>query len=164
MPQENESSLSVAEMRLSAYAAPTAEVERQELMAAKQQAERERISRLAGSAELVLALEAQLATEVDHRKRAQVESSHAKKKLEQLLNAVSAAVGRDVRPLGLVHLGLALTESKSKLVTLADYIDKSITLDDLVVLKRVASNLGVIQPQTMAESAQLMGLSIRRAV
>jgi len=81
-----------------------------------------------------------------------------------LLNAVSAAVGRDVRPLGLVHLGLALTESKSKLVTLADYIDKSITLDDLVVLKRVASNLGVIQPQTMAESAQLMGLSIRRAV
>ena len=81
-----------------------------------------------------------------------------------MLNAVSAAVGRDVRPLGLVHLGLALTESKSKLVTLADYIDKSITLDDLVVLKRVASNLGVIQPQTMAESAQLMGLSIRRAV
>ena len=59
---------------------------------------------------------------------------------------------------------MALTDSKSKLVTLADYIDKARTLDDLVVLKRVASNLGVIQPQTMAQAAQLMGLSHRRAV
>ena len=73
-------------------------------------------------------------------------------------------MGRDVRQLSVVHLGMALTASQSKLVTLAGYIDRSLTLDDLVVLKRVASNLGVIQPQTMAQAAQLMGLSYRRAV
>lgn len=164
MSQEKTRLISAEDMRLAAYAAPTAEAERQELMAAQQQAELERIARLAGSAELVLDLEAKLASEVESRKHAKIEADYAKKKLEQLLSAVSAAVGRDVRPLGLVQLGVVLTESKSKLVTLAGYIDRSLTLDDLIVLKRVASNLGVIQPQTMAEAAQLMGLPIRRAV
>lgn len=164
MSQENESPLSAADLRTIAYAAPTAKIEREELEAAHRQAERERIEKLGGSAELVLDLEARLAAAVDDRKRAQVEANYAKKKLEQIFESVSAAVGRDVRQLSVVHLGMALTASQSKLVTLAGYIDRSLTLDDLVVLKRVASNLGVIQPQTMAQAAQLMGLSHRRAV
>lgn len=161
MSQESESPLSAADLRTIAYAAPTAKIEREELDAAHRQAERERIEKLGGSAELVLELEARLAAAVDDRKRAQVEANYAKKKLEQVFESVSAAVGRDVRQLGLVHLGMALTDNKSKLATLAGYIDRSLTLDDLVVLKRVASNLGVTQPQTMAEAAQLMGLSHR---
>lgn len=164
MSQENESPLSAADLRTIAYAAPTAKIEREELDAAHRQAERERIEKLGCSAELVLDLEARLAAAVDDRKRAQVEANYAKKKLEQVFESVSAAVGRDVRQLSVVHLGMALTASQSKLVTLAGYIDRSLTLDDLVVLKRVASNLGVIQPQTMAQAAQLMGLSHRRAV
>lgn len=164
MSQESESPLSAADLRTIAYAAPTAKIEREELDAAHRQAERERIEKLGGSAELVLDLEARLAAAVDDRKRAQVEANYAKKKLEQVFESVSAAVGRDVRQLSIVHLGMALTSSQSKLVTLAGYIDKARTLDDLVVLKRVASNLGVIQPQTMAQAAQLMGLSHRRAV
>lgn len=163
MSQGNELARSAADLRTIAHAAPTAKIERQELAAAEQQAERERIAKLSGSAELVLALEARLAAAVDDRKRAQIEANYAKKKLEQVFELVSTAVGRDVRQLSIVHLGMALTDSKSKLVTLAGYIDRSLTLDDLVVLKRVASNLGVIQPQTMAQSAQLMGLSHRSA-
>lgn len=164
MSQESESPLSAVDLRTIAYAAPTAKIEREELDAAHRQAERERIEKLGGSAELVLDLEARLAAAVDDRKRAQVEANYAKKKLEQIFESVSAAVGRDVRQFSIVHLGMALTASQSKLVTLAGYIDKARTLDDLVVLKRVASNLGVIQPQTMAQAAQLMGLSYRRAV
>lgn len=164
MSHESTVPLISADMRLSAYAAPTAKIERQELEVAHQQAEKERIEKLGASAELVLDLEARLAAAVDDRKRAQVEANYAKKKLEQVFESVSAAVGRDVRPLGLVHLGMALTDSKSKLVTLADRINRSLTLDDLVALKRVASNLGVIKPTTMAEAAQLMGLSHGRAI
>lgn len=164
MSQKNESLRSAADLRTIAHAAPTAKIEREELAVAQQQAERERIAKLGGSAELVLDLEARLAAAIDDRKRAQVEASYAKKKLEHVFESVSTAVGRDVRQLSVVHLGMALTDSKSKLVTLAGYIDKARTLDDLVVLKRVASNLGVIQPQTMAQAAQLMGLSHRRAV
>ena len=144
MSQENESPLSAADLRTIAYAAPTAKIEREELDAAHRQAERERIEKLGGSAELVLDLEARLAAAVDDRKRAQVEANYAKKKLEQVFESVSAAVGRDVRQLSVVHLGMALTASQSKLVTLAGYIDRSLTLDDLVVLKRVASNLSLI--------------------
>ena len=164
MSQESTRPPLSAEMRLTAYAAPTAEIERKEMVAASQQAERERLAKLAGSAEMVRDLESRLAAAVDDRKRAQVEANYAKKKLEQVFESVSTAVGRDVRQLGIVHLGMALTDSKSKLVTLAGYIDKALTLDDLVVIKRVASNLGVIQPQTIAQAAQLMGLSSRRAV
>lgn len=164
MSQENVLPRTAADLRTIAHAAPTAKIEREELAVAQQQAERERIARLGGSAELVLDLEARLAAAVDDRKRAQVEANYANRKLEQVFESVSAAVGRDVRQLSLVHFGMALTDSKSKLVTLAGYIDKARTLDDLVVLKRVASNLGVIQPQTMAQAAQLMGLSHRRAV
>lgn len=164
MSQEHELARSAADLRTIANAAPTAKIERQELAAAEQQAERERIAQLGGSAELVLNLEARLAAAVNDRKRAQVEANYAKKKLEQVFESVSTAVGRDVRQLSIVHLGMAITDSKSKLVTLAGYIDKARTLDDLVVLKRVASNLGVIQPQTMVQAAQLMGLSHRRAV
>lgn len=164
MSQEIESSRSAADLRTIAHAAPTAKIEREELAAAQQQAERERIAKLGDSAEQVLDLEARLATAIDDRKRAQVEASYAKKKLEQVFESVSTAVGRDVRQLSVVHLGMALTDSKSKLVTLAGYIDKARTLDDLVVVKRVASNLGVIKPATMAEAAQLMGLTQRRAV
>ena len=153
-----------AEMRLTAYAAPTAEIERKEMVAASPQAERERIANLAGSAELVLDLEARLEAAINERKRASNEADYAKKKLEQVTRSVSSALGRDISGLSLVHLGMALTDSKSKLVTLASYIDKARTLDDLVALKRVASNLGVTQPQTIAEAAQLMGLSHRRAV
>lgn len=163
MSEESKSPLSAADLRTIAHAAPTAKIEREELDAAHRQAKRERIERLGGSAELVLDLEARLAAAVDDRKRAQVEANYAKKKLEQVFESVSTAVGRDVRQLSIVHLGMALTDSKSKLVTLAGYIDKARTLDDLVVLKRVASNLGVIQPQTMAQAAQLMGLSHRSA-
>lgn len=164
MSQENVLPRTAADLRTIAHAAPTAKIEREELAVAQQQAERERIAKLGGSAELVLELEARLAAAVDDRKRAQVEANYANRKLEQVFESVSAAVGRDVRQLSLVHFGMALTDSKSKLVTLAGYIDKARTLDDLVVLKRVASNLGVIQPQTMAQAAQLMGLSHRRAV
>lgn len=164
MSQENVLPRTAADLRTIAHAAPTAKIEREELAVAQQQAERERIAKLGGSAELVLDLEARLAAAVDDRKRAQVEANYANRKLEQVFESVSAAVGRDVRQLSLVHFGMALTDSKSKLVTLAGYIDKARTLDDLVVLKRVASNLGVIQPQTMAQAAQLMGLSHRRAV
>ncbi|MDN6861901.1 MULTISPECIES: hypothetical protein [Pseudomonas] len=164
MSQENVLPRTAADLRTIAHAAPTAKIEREELAVAQQQVERERIAKLGGSAELVLDLEARLAAAVDDRKRAQVEASYANRKLEQVFESVSAAVGRDVRQLSVVHLGMALTDCKSKLVTLAGYIDKARTLDDLVVLKRVASNLGVIQPQTMAQAAQLMGLSHRRAV
>ncbi|MGY2271065.1 MULTISPECIES: hypothetical protein [Pseudomonas] len=164
MSQEHELARSAADLRTIAHAAPTAKIERQELAAAEQQAERERIAQLGGSAELVLDLEARLAAAVNDRKRAQVEANYAKKKLEQVFESVSTAVGRDVRQLSVVHLGMALTDSQSKLVTLAGHIDKARTLDDLVILKRVASNLGVIQPQTMAQAAQLMGLSHRRVV
>jgi hypothetical protein len=164
MSQENESPLSAADLRTIAHAAPTAKIEREELDAAHRQAERERLERLGRSAELVLDLEARLASAVDDRKRAQVEANYAKKKLEQVFESISAAVGRDVRQFSIVHLGMALTASQSRLVTLAGYIEKARTLDDLVVIKRVASNLGVIQPQTMAQAAQLMGLSHRRAV
>lgn len=164
MSQENVLPRTAADLRTIAHAAPTAKIEREELAVAQQQSERERIAKLGGSAELVLDLEARLAAAVDDRKRAQVEANYANRKLEQVFESVSAAVGRDVRQLSLVHFGMALTDSKSKLVTLAGYIDKARTLDDLVVLKRVASNLGVIQPQTMAQAAQLMGLSHRRAV
>lgn len=164
MSQESESPRVAADLRTIAHAAPTAKIEREELAAAEQQAERERIASLGGSAELVLDLEARLAAAIDDRKRAQVDANYAKKKLEQVFESVSTAVGRDVRQLSIVHLGMALTDSRAKLVTLADYIDKVRTLDDMVVLKRVASNLGVIQPQTMAQAAQLMGLSHRRAV
>ncbi|MGY2199068.1 hypothetical protein [Pseudomonas gingeri] len=164
MSQESKSPLSAADLRTIAHTAPTARIEREELDVAHRQAERERIERLGESAELVLDLEARLAAAVDDRKRAQVEANYAKKRLEQVFESVSTAVGRDVRKLSIVHLGMALTDSKSKLVTLAGYIDKARTLDDLVVVKRVASNLGVIQPQTMAQAAQLMGLIYRRAV
>ncbi|OCW24895.1 hypothetical protein C9382_27695 [Pseudomonas aylmerensis] len=164
MSQENESLLSAADLRTIAHAAPTAKIEREELDSAHRQAERERIEQLGESAEMVLDLEARLAAAVDDRKRAQVEANFAKKKLEQVFESVSTAVGRDVRQLSVVHLGMALTASQSKLVTLAGYIDKARTLDDLVVVKRVASNLGVIQPQTMAQASQLMGLSPRRVV
>ena len=164
MSQESKSLLSAADLRTIAHAAPTAKIEREELDAAHRQAERERIERLGGSAELVLELEAKLAAAIDDRKRAQVKATYAERKLEQVFESVSTAVGRDVRHLSIVQLGMALTDSKSKLVTLAGYIDKARTLDDLVVLKRVASNLGVIQPQTMAQAAQLMGMSHRRAV
>ncbi|MBJ2237031.1 hypothetical protein JFT61_19650 [Pseudomonas fluorescens] len=164
MSQESKSPLSAADLRTIAHAAPTAKIEREELDAAHRQAERERIEQLGGSAELVLDLETRLAAAIDDRKRAQVEANYAKKKLEQVFESVSTAVGRDVRQLSIVHLGMALTASQSTLVTLAGYIDKARTLEDLVVIKRVASNLGVIQPQTMAEAAQLMGLAQRRAV
>lgn len=164
MSQENESPRTAADLRTIAHAAPTAKIEREELAIAQQQEERERIAKLGGSAELVLELEAKLAAAIDDRKRAQVKATYAERKLEQVFESVSTAVGRDVRHLGIVQLGMALTDSKSKLVTLAGYIDKALTLDDLVVIKRVASNLGVIQPQTMAQAAQLMGLSHRRAV
>lgn len=163
MSQESESPLSAADLRTIAHAAPTAKIEREELDAAHRQAERERIEKLGGSAELVLDLESRLAAAIDDRKRAQVEANYAKKKLEQVFESISAAVGRDVRQLNVVHLGMAMTASHSKLVTLAGYIDKARTLDDLVVVKRVASNLGVIQPQTMAQAAQLMGMSHRIA-
>ena len=163
MSQENELPRTATDLRTIAHAAPTAKIERQELAVAEQQAERERIARLGGSAELVLDLEARIAAAVDDRKRAQVEANYAKKKLEQVFESVSIALGRDVRQLSIVHLGMALTASQSKLITLAGYIDKARTLDDLVVIKRVASNLGVIQPQTMAQAAQLMGLSHRSA-
>ncbi|WLG54038.1 hypothetical protein PSH77_15185 [Pseudomonas extremorientalis] len=164
MSQESESHLSAADLRTIARAAPTAKIEREELDAAHRQAERERIEKLGGSAELVLDLESRLAAAIDDRKRAQVEANYAKKKLEQVFESISAAVGRDVRQLSVVHLGMALTDSKSKLVTLAGYIDKARTLDDLVVIKRVASNLGVTPPQTMAQASQLMGLIHRRVV
>lgn len=164
MSHENPHPPLSAEMRLTAYAAPTAEIERKEMVAASQQAERERIASLAGSAEMVLDLEARLAAAINDRKRASNEAGYAKKKLEQVTRSVSTALGRDISDLSLVHLGMALTDSKSKLVTLAGYIDKARTLDDLVVIKRAASNLGVIQPQTMAEAAQLMGLSQRKAL
>lgn len=164
MSQESKYPLSATDLRTIAHAAPTSKIEREELDVAHRQAERERIERLGGSAELVLNLESRLAAAVDDRKRAEVEANYAKKKLEQVFESVSTAVGRDVRQLSIVHLGIALTASQSKLVTLAGYIDKARTLEDLVVIKRVASNLGVIQPQTMAQAAQMMGLSHRRAV
>lgn len=164
MSQENTEAKLSTDMRLSAYAAPTAAMERQELGEAHEQANKERIAKLGESAELVLGLEARLATEIDNRKRAQIQADYATRRLDQVLQSVSTALGRDVRDLSIVHFGMALTSSKSKLVTLAGYIDRSLTLDDLIVLKRVASNLGVIPPQTMAESAALMGLSPKRAV
>ena len=164
MSHENTDTPLSADMRRAAYAAPTAAMERRELDAAHRQAEKERIAKLGDSAEQVTALEAQLNTAINDRKRANNEADYAKKKLEQVSRSVSSALGRDISGLSLVHLGMALTDSKSKLVTLAGYIDKARTLDDLVVLKRVASNLGVIQPQTMSEAAHLMGLSHRRAV
>lgn len=164
MSQENTDTPISVDMRRAAYAAPSAAIERQELEAARQQAEKERIANLGSSAEKVQELEAQLAKTIGDLTRARIEEIYAKKKLEQVFESVSAAVGRDVRPLGLVQLGMVLTCSKSKLVTLASYIERSLTLDDLVVLKRVASNLGVTKPTTMAEAAQLMGLSLRGAV
>lgn len=164
MSHENTAPPISVEMRRAALAAPTAKIERDELEVAKQQAEKERVASLGGSAELVLDLEAQLAVAINDRKRAQNEADHATKKLEQVFQLVSTAIGRDARLLGVVHLGMALTDSKSKLADLAGYIDRSRTLDDLVILKRMASNLGVIPPKTMAEAAQLMGLSRRMAV
>lgn len=161
MSHENTDTPLSADMRRAALAAPTAAMERRELDAAHRQAEKERIANLGGSADLVLALEAQLKTAINDRKRANIEADYAKKKLEQVSRSVSSALGRDISGLSLVHLGMALTDSKSKLVTLAGYINKARTLDDLMVIKRVASNLGVIQPQTMAEAAALMGLSHR---
>ena len=83
MSQESESPRVTADLRTIAHAAPTAKIEREELAAAEQQAERERIAKLGGSAELVLELEAKLAAAIDDRKRAQVTANYASGQLEQ---------------------------------------------------------------------------------
>lgn len=154
---KDELSLS-AQMRMAALAAPTAAIERQELSEASRQANKERIEKLGSSAELVLDLERRLAAETNDRKRAQTEARYATSKLEQVYQSICSILGRDVRPLGVVGLGVALSDSAFKLTTIAGYIDKAITIEDLVSLKRIASNMGVIPPQSMAESAALMGL------
>lgn len=164
MSHESSTPLLSTDMRQAAYAAPTATIERQELEAARQQAEKERIANLGDSAGQVLDLEARLAVAIDDRKRAQVAANSAINRLEQVHQTMSAVTGRDTRKLNKVELGLVLSSGLSKLATIADYIERSRTLDDLVTLKRVASNLGVIKPTTMTEAAQLMGLSQRRAV
>lgn len=163
MSQETKDIPLSEKMRLSAYAAPTAAVERQELNEAQRQADRERLSRLGDSAAVVRDLESRLAAAVDDRKRAQIESKFATSQLEQIHRSMTAIFGVDTSPLNQVELGMVISGSKQKLVTLADYIERARTLDDLVTIKRVASNLGVTKPQTMAEAAALMGLSARRA-
>ncbi|WP_039012577.1 hypothetical protein [Pseudomonas brassicacearum] len=164
MSQETQDVPLSQKMRLSAYAAPSAAIERKELSEAQQQAERERLSRLGDSANLVRELELQLAAAADDRKRAKIEAQSSTARLEQIHQSLSTIFECDTRKLNQVELGMALSRSKSKLVTLADYIDRARTLDDLVTIKRVASNLGVTKPQTMAEAAALMGLSVRRAI
>ncbi|AZE53639.1 hypothetical protein C4K03_1468 [Pseudomonas synxantha] len=164
MSQESESPRVAADLRTIAHAAPTAKIEREELAAAEQQSERERIANLGGSAELVLDLESRLAAAIDDRKRAWVAANYASGQLEQAHQTMSTVTGRDTRTLNRVELGLALSSGLSKLATIASYIETARTLEDLVSLKRVASNLGVIKPQTMDQAAQLMGLSHRRAV
>lgn len=161
--QKTDAPLSV-DMRQAALAAPSAAIERRELEAAHQQEQKERIAKLGESAAAVLELERRLQIEIDDRKRAQIEARYANRKLEQIYQCISSILGRDIRHLGPASLGSAMSDSSFKLTKLADYIDKARTLDDLISLKRIASNLGVIQPQTMAESAALMGLHIRRAV
>jgi hypothetical protein len=163
MSQETKDIPLSEKMRLSAYAAPSAAVERQELNEAQRQAERERLSRLGDSAAIVRDLETRLAAEIDVRKRAQIEANSATARLEQVHQSMSTIFGKDTRQLNQVELGMLISGSKQKLVTLADYIYRARTLDDLVTIKRVASNLGVTKPQTMVEAAALMGLSARRA-
>lgn len=163
MSHENTDPPLSVDMRQAALAAPSAAIERRELIAAQQQAERERIERLGESADQVRDLEARLQSTITDRKRAQNEARFARNKLEQVYQSISTVLGRDVRHLNMVTLGMALSDSTSKLTTMASYIDWATTLEDLVVMKRVASNLGVIKPQTMAEAAAQMGLSRRTA-
>ena len=163
MSQENTDTPLSVDMRRAALAAPSAATERRELIAAHQQAERERTERLGESADQVRDLEARLQSAIDDRKRAQNEARFASNKLEQVYHSISTVLGRDIRHLSMVTLGMALSDSTSKLTTMASYIDWATTLEDLVVIKRVASNLGVIKPQTMAEAAAQMGLSHRTA-
>lgn len=164
MSHENTDTPLSVDMRRTALAAPSAAIERRELEAARQQAERERIARLGESADKVRQLEAQLQLAIDDRKHAQNEARFASNKLEQVYQSISTVLGRDVRHLNMATLGVALSDSASKLTKMASYIDRVVTLEDVVVMKRVASNLGVINPQTMAEAAAQMGLPVRRAV
>jgi len=164
MSHENTDTPLSADMRRAALAAPSAAIERREFNAAHQQAEQERIERLGKSADQVRDLEARLQSAIDDRKRAQNEARFASNKLEQVYQSISTVLGRDIRHLSMVTLGIALSDSASKLTTMASYIGWATTLEDLVVIKRVASNLGVIKPQTMAEAAAQMGLPVRRAV
>lgn len=153
MHQESLSS----KMRSAALAAPSAAIERQELFAAQQQEQLERVASLGDRADLVLDLERQLRVAIDDRKRAQNEARYATRKLEQMYDAIGSILGRDVRDLGIVRLGTALSDSKFKLTMLAGYVGKADTLDDLAKLKRIVSNMGVVQPATMMESAAMMG-------
>lgn len=159
MSHENTDVPISANMRRAAFAAPSAVMERQELDAAYQQERKERIAGLGGSASLVLDLERQLQVVDDERRRAVNEARYATGKLEQMHKSMSAILGRDTRQLGMVRLATAMSDSKFKLTKLADYIDKALTLDDLASLKRIASNMGVIQPQTITQSMGLMGLT-----
>lgn len=163
MHQESTDTTLSASMRRAALAAPSAAIERQEMSAAHQQEQRERIAKLGDSAEMVLDLERRLQSAIDDRKRAQNEARYATAKLEQVHKTISSIIGRDTRSLGLVRLGTALSDSKFKLTTLAGYVDKADTLDDLAKLKRIAINMEIVQPQIILESAAMMGFGRERA-
>ncbi|WP_432783688.1 hypothetical protein QZH45_09530 [Pseudomonas corrugata] len=163
MSKDNQDIPLSAQMRLSAYAAPSAAAERHELSEAQRQADRERMSKLGDAAALVRDLESRLATAIDDRKRSDIEAQFATAKLDQLHQSLSTILGKDTRQLNQVELGMAISSSKQKLITLAAYIDRARTLDGLITIKRVASNMGIVQPINMEEAAKLMGLSHRRA-
>lgn len=161
MSQESRTGLTAAEMRRSAFAAPTAALERKELEAAFHQERRERIAGLGDAAALVLDLEKRLQAVEDERRRAVIKTDSANAKLEQMHLSLSTVLGKDTRPMGLVALALSLSDSKFKLTQLAGRIDAALTLDDLVVLKRVVSNMGLTQPRTMSECAAMLGIPAR---
>lgn len=160
MPTPTPPPITSADMRQSAYAAPTAAAERRELQEAEKLRERERIAGLGHSAEIVLELERKLATVENDRRRAAMQARSATAKLEQLHQTLSTVLGKDTRGMRLVETAAALSHFRRELTRLADHVAQA---DDLPSLKRIVANMDIKQPSTLAEQAQMLGLSLRES-
>lgn len=162
MSTDKNSPLTSADMRHIAYAAPTASMERAELLEAERQRERERLASLGDAAEVVLGLERQLAAVDGERRRAAMEARAAKAKLESVHQALSTVLGRNTRAMQPVEFASALSRWKFELTRLAGFIERATNADDLRTMKNVVINMGIKQPSGLAEQAALMGIPERK--
>lgn len=160
MPTQTPSPITSADMRQIAYAAPSAADERRELHEADKLRERERIAGLGNSAEVVLELEQRLATVESKRRKEAMRARAVTAQLEEMHQTLSTVLGKDTRVMRRVEFASELSQARFELTRLAGYVEQA---DDLATLKRIVTNMGIKQPNGLAEQAELMGLPLRES-
>jgi len=160
MSTQSPSPTSSADMRQSAYAAPTAADERRELQEADDQRERERVAALGESAAAVLELERKLAVVENNRRKEAMRAKAVTARLEQIHQTLSTVLGKNTRLMRRIEFTSALSHAKLELTRLAAYVERA---EDLPTLKRIVANMGIKQPSDLAEQAALMGLPLRES-